>query len=302
VILLALFALALGGIAIAALVWALVLPRTRVSTRLDELSAYGYAAPSRGPVREPEVSSPGLLGGLARRLGDLVASRMGNFSEADLRRLLVAAGMYRTSPRTLLGYRVIFAAVLGAFGLLLGNSLVLRAVCAIFFALCGWTFAMTLVRRRAALRAGTVNLEIPNLIDQIVVTLEAGVGFSSSLQIAASRLSGPLGEEMRVLLQEQRMGVSLTDSLGHLRDRVDAPNVKSFVRAVVQGERLGVSIGQIMRDLALDMRRTRRQAAEERAQKAPVKMLIPLIFLILPTLFIVLLAPAILGLGAKIGI
>jgi Flp pilus assembly protein TadB len=302
VILLALFALALGGVAIAALVWALVLPRTRVSTRLEELSAYGYAAPVHGPVQEQEASSPGLLGGLARRLGDFVASRMGNFSEADLRRLLVAAGMYRTSPRTLLGYRVIFGAGLGAFGLLLGNTLALRAGLAIFFALCGWTLSMTFVRRRAALRAAAVNLEIPNLIDQIVVTLEAGVGFSSSLQIAASRLSGPLGEEMRVLLQEQRMGVALADSLGHLRDRVDAPNVKSFVRAVVQGERLGVSIGQIMRDLALDMRRTRRQAAEERAQKAPVKMLIPLIFLILPTLFIVLLAPAILGLGDKIGI
>jgi tight adherence protein C len=302
VILLALFALALGGVAVAAVVWALVLPRTRVSTRLEELGAYGYAAPVRGPVREQETSSPGLLGGLARRLGDLVASRMGNFSEADLRRLLVAAGMYRTSPRTLLGYRVMFAVVLGAFGVVLVNTLFLRVVCFAFFALCGWTFAMTIVRRRAALRASAVNLEIPDLIDQVVVTLEAGVGFSSSLQIAASRLSGPLGEEMRVMLQEQRMGVSLSNSLGHLRDRVDAPNVRSFVRAVVQGERLGVSIGQIMRDLAHDMRRVRRQAAEERAQKAPVKMLIPLIFLILPTLFIVLLAPAVLGLGPKIGI
>jgi tight adherence protein C len=102
---------------------------------------------------------------------------------------------------------------------------------------------------------------------------------------------------MRLALQEQRMGASLTDSLSHVRERVDSPNLNAFVRAVVQGERLGVSIGQVMRDLAIDMRKRRRQMAEEQAQKAPVKMLIPLVFLILPTIFIVVLVPPILGDG-----
>jgi tight adherence protein C len=90
------------------------------------------------------------------------------------------------------------------------------------------------------------------------------------------------------------MGASLTESLQRLRERVDASNLRSFVRAVVQGERLGVSIGQVMRDLAVDMRKRRRQMAEERAQKTPVKLLLPLVFLILPSIFIVVLIPPLL--------
>ena len=117
----------------------------------------------------------------------------------------------------------------------------------------------------------------------------------SSLQIAAGRFKGALGEEMRLTLQEQRMGVELAESLTNLRERIDSPNLKSFVRSVVQGERLGVSIGNVMRDLSIDMRKRRRQSAEEQAQKTPVKMLIPLVFLILPSLFIVVLAPPMIG-------
>jgi len=129
----------------------------------------------------------------------------------------------------------------------------------------------------------------------VVVTLEAGIAFSSSLQMSAARFKGALGEEMRLTLQEQRMGVELTESLTNLRERIDSPNLKSFVRSVVQGERLGVSIGNVMRDLSIDMRKRRRQRAEEQAQKTPVKLLLPLIFLILPTLFIVVLAPPMVG-------
>jgi tight adherence protein C len=168
-------------------------------------------------------------------------------------------------------------------------------------ALCGWRIPLILVRRRATSRALEIEREVPNLIDQIVVMLEAGVSFSSSLQISAERLKGALGREMRLALQEQRMGASLTDSLNHLRERVESSNLKSFARAVVQGERLGVSIGQVMRDLAIEMRKRRRQMAEERAQKTPVKLLLPLVFLILPTMFIVVLVPPALNVMETLG-
>ena len=92
------------------------------------------------------------------------------------------------------------------------------------------------------------------------------------------------------------MGASLSESLQQVRGRIDSTNLQAFVRSVVQGERLGVSIGQVMRDLAIDMRKRRRQRAEEQAQKTPVKLLLPLVFLILPTIFIVVLAPPILQL------
>ena len=88
------------------------------------------------------------------------------------------------------------------------------------------------------------------------------------------------------------MGLSTTEALQGMLQRCDTPLMHAFVRAVVQGETLGVSIGQIMRELAVDMRLRRRQAAEERAQKAPTKILFPLVFLIFPAMFVVLLAPA----------
>jgi tight adherence protein C len=292
VLILALLALALGGLAVAALVWSLALPRTRAAARIEDMAAYGYAATAVPLLANEELEpADGPLTALARRLGDIVGDRIGTVKEADLRQLLVSAGMYRTSARTLLGYRVLAAVGLGAFGLLIGSNVFLRVAVALFAGFCGWMLTLAYVRRRGQARALEIEREVPNLIDQLVVTIEAGVGFSSSLQIAAGRFKGALGEEMRLTLQEQRMGVALTDSLTNLRERVDSPNLKSFVRAVVQGERLGVSIGHVMRDLGIDMRKRRRQMAEEQAAKTPVKMLLPLVFLILPTMFIVLLAP-----------
>ena len=88
------------------------------------------------------------------------------------------------------------------------------------------------------------------------------------------------------------MGLSIQEALLKMLDRIDTPSMRSFVRSVVQGETLGVSIGQIMRDLANEMRRRRRATAQERAQRAPIKILFPLVFLIFPPMFIILLGPA----------
>jgi tight adherence protein C len=155
---------------------------------------------------------------------------------------------------------------------------------------------MTLVRRRARQRAQEIDYELPNLIDLLVVTVEAGLGFTGSLQLAAERFGGPLGDELRLTLQEQSMGLSTNEALRNLLERCDTPLMRSFVRSVLQGETLGVSIGQIMRDLAVDMRKRRRSAAEERAQKAPIKLLFPLVFLIFPAMFVVILGPAVFSL------
>jgi tight adherence protein C len=298
-ILLALLALALGGAAVAALARSLALSRTRVAAHLDELGAYGYAATAMAPSAADPGAGP--LAALAARLGDVMARRMGAAREAELRTLLTMAGMHSTSPRAVLGYRVLGTASLAVLGLFIGHSVLVHVAVAALMALCGWRIPLILIHRRAIRRAVEIEREVPNLIDQIVVMLEAGVSFSSSLQISAERLKGALGQEMRLALQEQRMGASLTDSLNHLRRRVESSNLKSFARAVVQGERLGVSIGQVMRDLAIEMRKRRRQMAEEQAQKTPVKLLLPLVFLILPTMFIVVLAPAALNVMETLG-
>jgi tight adherence protein C len=290
-VLLAFLALALAGVAVAALFRLLTLSRTRIAANLDDVGAYGYSAAVSALAREGSTEVAGPLAALAGRLGDLVASRMGAAREQKLRKLLMAAGMYSASTRRVLGYRVLTAVMLSGLGLLMGANVLQRLAVGGLFAACGWRLPFLVLGRRARQRALEIDRETPDLIDQLVVSLEAGIGFSAALQTSANRLAGPLGEEMRLTLQEQRMGASLTESLLQLRERVDSTNLASFVRAVVQGERLGVSIGQVMRDLAIDMRKRRRQMAEEAAQKTPVKLLLPLVFLILPTIFIVVLVP-----------
>jgi tight adherence protein C len=152
---------------------------------------------------------------------------------------------------------------------------------------------MMIIDRRARTRLNEIEYDLPELIDLLVVAVEAGLGFSAALRAATDRLEGPLGQEMRLALQEQNMGLSVVEALKNVLTRVETPSVRSFVRSIVQGEQLGISIGQVLRNLAEEMRKRRKAAAEERAQKAPIKMLFPLIFLIFPAMFVILLGPAV---------
>lgn len=293
-VLLALLSLALAGVAVAALFRLLTLSRARIAAHLDDVGAYGYAAAMPALSAEDSAEEGNALAAIAGRLGGFVADRMGPVREARLRKLLMGAGMYSTSARAVLGYRMLATMLLPWLGVLMGGSVLMRVATASLLAACGWRLPLLFIDRRAKQRALEIEREVPDLIDQIVVSLEAGIGFSAALRTSADRLGGPLGEEMRLALQEQRMGASLTESFQQLRERVESANLQSFVRSVVQGERLGVSIGQVMRDLAVDMRKRRRQMAEEQAQKTPVKLLLPLVFLILPSIFIVVLVPPLL--------
>ena len=162
-------------------------------------------------------------------------------------------------------------------------------------AIVGWALPMIVLNRRARERTDAIDYELPELIDLLVVTLEAGVSFLASMQMAAERLVGPLGVELRLTLQEQRMGLTTNDALKGMLGRADTPGMRTFVRSVLQGETLGTSTGQIMRNLAIEMRKRRRAAAEERAQKAPIKILFPLVFMIFPAMFLVILGPALIN-------
>jgi tight adherence protein C len=177
-------------------------------------------------------------------------------------------------------------------GATLGFQPLLALVATAMAVMAGWVTPDVIVRHRIERRYEQIEWELPELIDLLVVTVEAGLGFSGSMQVAAQRIDGPLGDELRLSLQEQSMGLSIEESLRNMLDRCETPSMRAFVRSVLQGETLGVSIGQIMRTLAEEMRKRRRANAEERAQKAPIKILFPLIFLIFPAMFIVLLGPA----------
>jgi tight adherence protein C len=146
-----------------------------------------------------------------------------------------------------------------------------------------------------------VDRDLPELIDLLTATIEAGLGFAGSLQLVADRFQGPLGQELRLTLHEQGMGLSTDQALSNLVERCETPSVRAFARAVSQGETLGVSIGSMMRNLAAETRKRRRQNATEKVQKAPVKMLFPLVFCVFPALFIVLLFPALYRVVEQLG-
>ncbi|HEX9141419.1 MAG TPA: type II secretion system F family protein, partial [Gaiellaceae bacterium] len=215
--------------------------------------------------------------------------------EREIRELLRSAGLYRMRVTTFLGYRVLASVSAAVFWLWLlgaaGGSGARLVLVVLSFGALGWVTPMFLLRKRAAQRLGQIDREVPELVDLLVTTVEAGVGFAAALQTTARRVEGPLGQELRVALSEQGMGLTIQEALANMLSRANSPALRVFVQAIIQGEMLGVSIGKILRDLAVDMRKRRRQAAEERAQKAPTKIIFPLVLLILPAIFIVAVGP-----------
>jgi tight adherence protein C len=261
---------------------------------VEQINRYGFTRRRSDAAREAIGSA---FEQAAERLGTAFSRRFGHDSSDDLRRELAAAGLYRLRPGHIIGYRVLAAIVLPLIWIWFANSLKLNIIIGfvgtVFCAYGGWVMPLRFVRERAKRRLDEIDYELPELIDLLIVTVEAGLGFVGSLQTASNRLEGPLGNELRLTLQEQNMGLSINEALMNMLARCDTPSMRSFVRSITQGETLGVSIGQIMRDLAGEMRRRRRASAQERAQKAPIKILFPLVFLIFPAMFVILLGPAI---------
>ncbi len=187
----------------------------------------------------------------------------------------------------------IFLTLLALWGIpLLGYSFVLAIVGAIAGGPVGWFLPMVYVDRTMRQRFEKIDRQMPDMIDLLVVTIEAGLGILASMRVASERLQDPLGQELRLTLQEQRMGLSVFEAITSLGQRADTPNMRMFVRSLTQGEKLGVSIATTMRNLATEMRKRRKAVAEEKAQKMPIKLLFPLVFLIFPAIMIVLLVPA----------
>ena len=293
--LLLLIGLALTSLAVVMLARLFVVERPTPTRLQDQIDAYGFeAAPATAAASSRPLS--GRLDALATSVGALLAGHMKKLQEDTLRKELQAAGLYTMSARKFMGYRFLSTVILPLVWIWFASTTgggPLRFIVGLAFALAfGWQGPLLLVRRRSRKRLEEIDAGMPELIDLLVTTVEAGVAFSGSLRLAATRFHGALGEELRLALQEQEMGLSANEALTNMLSRADTPAMRSFVRSILQGETLGVSIGKIMRDLAVEMRKRRRQLAEERVQKAPTKMIFPLVFLIFPGMFVVLLGPA----------
>lgn len=209
---------------------------------------------------------------------------------------LITAGM-TMSPQTFLAIKGGGAAGGLVLGFLLGGlgGAGVAFLLGITFAVAGWIVPEYIVSSRAKARRETIRAALPDALDLLAVSVEAGLGFDASITKITEHMEGPLSNEFALMLGEIRVGEGRSDALKKMEQRVGAPELSSFVRSIIQADQLGISMGRILRVQAADTRLKRQAAAEEKAMKAPIKMLFPTVLFIFPSMFIVVLGPAILN-------
>lgn len=185
-----------------------------------------------------------------------------------------------------------------AFSLMLGSFL-LKLLVVIGVTVAGFFAPNLYLYQRAHERAERLQRDLPDAIDLLTISVESGLGFDAALQQVARNTDGPLAEELSRVLREMQIGQGRADALRGLGERTNVADVRTFVGAMVQADSFGIPVGQVLRVQSSEMRVKRRQRAEEKAQQVPVKITIPLIFCILPTLFIAVMGPAVISIMAS---
>ena len=150
-------------------------------------------------------------------------------------------------------------------------------------------------------REKRIQKQLPDILDLLVICMEAGLGFTAAVSRTIANVEGEMSDEFGLALAEMRAGASRSSALKNLGERVQLPEVQSFVLAIRQADEFGISVASVLRTQADEMRVHRRQLAQEKAQKAPVKMLIPMVFFIFPPLFLIVIGPAGLQISASGG-
>lgn len=236
-----------------------------------------------------QLSSAGITGiasrltpsGLSSRLEKLLA-RAGHPADWPLERLLVA--------------KLVLALSLGGLGLLLlattGRGLI--AFLAVLATVVGYFLPELLLYSRGIERNQAIELELADTLDQMTIAVEAGLGFDSAMARAGRNGKGPLAEELVRTLQDIQMGRSRRQAYEALATRTDTVDLRRFIRAIIQADAYGISVADVLRTQASELRSKRRQRAEHKAMQVPVKVIFPLMLCVLPVLFIVLLGPVVL--------
>jgi tight adherence protein C len=214
---------------------------------------------------------------------------------ARINRLLATAGRPAAWPLPkVIAAKLVLALVSGALGglVLLGRPSGFFAVVVVLVTVVAYFVPELLLRSRGQERQQEIQLELADTLDQMTIAVEAGLGFESAMARAGQNGKGPLAEELVRTLQDIAVGQPRREAYLAMAERTGVTDLRRFIRAVVQADAYGVSIADVLRTQAAEMRLKRRQRAEEKAMQIPVKVIFPLILCILPTLFIVLLGPA----------
>jgi len=271
-------------------------PQRRRHIALKRASAYGArrAQPAETLPRFRErVLAPSVerLAALALRLNPKVSA------DAIGTRLIAAGLATRVSASQFLALKAGLALVGVVVGVSFGAALapIAGVLLAPMFAAVGFIAPDMLLTVRIRARRERIRSELPDALDLLAVSVEAGLGLDGAISKLTEHMDGALVDEFALTLGEMRIGEARADALKKLAERVPAPEVSAFVRSVIQAEQLGISLGRILRVQAADSRLRRQAAAEERAMKAPIKMLFPTAIFIFPAMFVVILGPAFLN-------
>jgi len=275
-------------------------PRSSDRAVLDRLAEYGERTLT---LEEIELSQPfsqriikPIIKGMAQFIGRFAPQRN---IENMRRRLELAGKPYGWGPTEFLGVRGLAGILLAVLAFLLmtvtGQPAGKRLLATLVAAGLGFYLLPTLwVSSRITNRQTEIVKALPDALDLLTISVEAGLGFDAAMSKVASKWENELSLAFTRVIQEIQMGKLRREALRDMADRMDVPDVTSFVAAIIQADQLGVSIAKVLRIQSEQMRIRRRQRAEEKAHQAPVKMLFPMAFLIFPALFIVLLGPAVL--------
>ena len=262
---------------------------------IDRLGVYGKT----GTIREETLTRP-----LAERAIAPIVLGMGKvlnrftplgYMNKLQHKLLLAGSPGNLDAPSLVVIKVfttIFGIVLAFFAQRVAGSAFQRLVLIFFPIVLGFFGPDAWLSRKVEERRSAMQRSLPDVLDLLVISVEAGLGFDSALARVVSTVPGALTEEFFRMLQETRVGVSRRDAMRHLMERSDLDELRSFLLAMMQAEAFGVAIARVLRVQADEMRVKRRQRAQEKAFAAPVKIVFPLVFCIFPALFIVLLGPA----------
>ena len=247
-----------------------------------------------GPAASAQRSVPG-------RFDRLIVWLTHGGTVVRLNRLAGAAGRPAGWPvPRLVAAKLVLGAIAGGLGLLVvgGGPSTLTVGTAIAVTTVAYFLPELLLYSRGKERQQAIRLELPDTLDQMTIAVEAGLGFESAMARAGANGKGPLAEELVRTLQDIAVGQPRREAYLGLAERTGVQDLRRFIRAVVQADQYGVSIADVLRTQAQEMRLKRRQRAEEKAMQIPVKVIFPLILCILPTLFSVLLGPAVMDIVA----